>query len=523
MRLLPKKVSPTRALVEEVGAAVLREQHDEIEKLKREIGRLQSLEEDQIRGLAELLIQAWLGPSRGPCRKVFFDDPVWGNTYVDEELTELFFHPLIQRLNHIKQLSFAYLTFPNATHSRLAHSLGTCRNLEVSLTTIFRNNLLYKKSGAEPIQLDAAARGNLVLKARAAALLHDVGHAPFGHALDKLIGYFDPTRALLHPDKVYSDRYLREHLRGVVPKSVDVENLAAIMRQDVTLSGWDLLVADLLDSPLDADRMDYLARDAHMTGLSMGVTAVEALMERMCPFEEDGQIFLTFEASCVPYVEDFLLAREKMYGRCYEHPSKLAAERIFTRLVEGLLRDHGLRIDQIMLLTDEQVLALLGLAAVGSEENSELLYALLRSVEYEAVLEVDLNEKSHEVEQWNSYRIKPRMGRMAYVEWPREREKMISAAAGLGENGSWRVLVTIPDQRTGVPNESKVQILERNSTEGYRLRPLFEVAPQLLGRLKDAHKPRGKIRVLADRRLAEQQKKEIEQAARDILSKGPNG
>ncbi len=70
-----------------------------------------------------------------------------------------------------------------------------------------------------------------------------------------------------------------------------------------------------------------------MTGLAMGVTSIEALIERMCPFREGNQVFLTFNDSCFPYIDDFLLAREKMYALCYEHPSKLAAERIFTRLV----------------------------------------------------------------------------------------------------------------------------------------------------------------------------------------------
>ena len=106
----------------------------------------------------------------------------------------------------------------------------------------------------------------------------------------------------------------------------------------------------------------------------------------MCPFQEGEEIFLTFDSSCLPYIEDFLVAREKMYALCYEHPSKLAAERIFTRLVENLLREHRLGMETVMLLTDEQILALLGLAAVTSNESSDLLSALLQNVEFENVL-----------------------------------------------------------------------------------------------------------------------------------------
>src|SRR6266849_7424664 len=313
MRLLPRKVLPSKVLVDEVKNEIFQEQSKELYELRQELSTLRPLQENQIRGLAKILIEVWLAPGNKKQEKLFFDDPVWGHTCIDEELSDLFFHPLIQRLNHIKQLSFAYLRFPNATHSRLAHSLGTCRNVETSLTTIFRNNLLYKATGRESISLDPLARRNLTLKAKAAALLHDVGHAPFGHTLDKLIGYHDPVHPLSSPDKHYSRKYFTEFLRPHLPLSIDAENLAGLLAPNrVGLSRWDTLVADLLDSDLDADRMDFLVRDADMTGLMMGVTSAEALIERMCPFEEGDDVFLTFEKSCLPYVEDFLVARETM-------------------------------------------------------------------------------------------------------------------------------------------------------------------------------------------------------------------
>ncbi len=531
MRLLPRKVLPSRILIDEVKNEIFQEQSKELYELRQELSTLRPLQENHINGLAKLLIKVWLAPGNKKQEKLFFDDPVWGHTCIDEELSDLFFHPLIQRLNHIKQLSFAYLRFPNATHSRLAHSLGTCRNLEASLTTIFRNNLLYKATGTENISLDPVARRQLIIKAKAAALLHDVGHAPFGHALDKFIGYYDPLRPLPHPDKHYSREYLDKFLKHHLPGSIDSDNLGAILHPDrVGLSTWDTLAADLLDSALDADRMDFLVRDAHMTGLSMGVTGIEALIERMCPFQDEDQIFLTFHSSCLPYVEDFLMAREKMYALCYENPSKLAAERIFTRLVENLLREHKLDIDTVMLLTDEQILALLGLAAVTSEESSKLLYALLQNIEFVSVFEADLTEstdsgnektpplpsRNAQISQWTSSRSSRRMGRWAYIDAPNEWERTIAIAGGLGEKNKCQVLVTVPDQRTSVPNEISALILERTAS-GYRVRKLFDFDPKLKDRLTDAHKPRGKIRVFADSRLNADQKSDIQRAAHELL------
>ena len=517
LRLLRRKVVPSKTLIEEVKDGVLSEQHAELEKLRQELSTLRPMQENLIGSLAELLTRVWLTPSDRKRDKLFFDDPVWGHTCMDEELSDLFFHPLIQRLNHIKQLSFAYLRFPNATHSRLAHTLGTCRNMEASLTTMFRNNWLYKATGRESIPLDPIARRELILKAKAAALLHDVGHAPFGHTLDKLIGYYDPVRPLSSPDKHYSRRYFNEFLRAHLPNSIDAENLAALLASDqISLSRWDTLLADLLDSALDADRMDFLVRDSHMTGLVMGVTSTEALIERMCPFQEEDDVFLTFEKSCLPYVEDFLTAREKMYALCYEYPPKLAAERIFTRLVENLLREYSLGLPIVILLTDEQILALLGLAAVSSAESSQLLSALLQNVKYEIVLEADLTSPNERISSWNKARHSGRMGRLAYVDWPSDREREIAVAAGLGEENKWRVLVTIPDQRTGVPHTINAKILEPTAS-GYTVKKLLDIDSEMHKKLKDANKPREKIRVFADSRLDPHRIGEIERAARELL------
>lgn len=513
MRLLPRNVKPSQLLITEAVNEIVQQQATELEELREELDILRPLQQNQITNLSKLLTGAWLKPTTRKADKLFFDDPLWGQTCVDEELTEIFFHPLIQRLNHIKQLSFAYLRFPNATHSRLAHSLGTCRNLEASLTTMFRNNFLYGTTGRKPIPLDPIERRELLVKAKAAALLHDVGHAPFGHTLDKLIGYYDGTRPLKSPDKHYSRKYYDDFLRAHLPTFIDADNLAEILGPDQSnLTGWDTLIADLVASELDADRMDFLVRDAHMTGLLMGLTSTEALIERMCPFQEGEQIFLTFDSSCLPYAEDFLIAREKMYALCYEHPSKLAAERIFCRLVENLMRDHSLSRESILLLTDEQILALLGLAAVTSNESAELLSALLQNVEFAEVLEVELTSTNPLVSKWNTSRHLPRMGHWAYIDSPTNWEKEIAAASGIGEPNKWRVLVSVPDQRTGIPNESSARILERVGS-GYRIRRLFDIQSSTREKLKEEHKPRGKIRVFADSRIDPKQRAEIQKAA----------
>src|SRR6266853_3562383 len=101
-------------------------------------------------------------------------------------------------------------------------------------------------------------------------------------------------------------------------------------------------------------------------------------------------------------------------------------------LVGNLIRDHNLALDAFMLLTDEQTLAVLGLAAVTCIESSHLLSALLQNAPYETVLEVDLTNANALISNWNKDRLSGRMGHLVYVDWPGDRERVIAIASGLG-------------------------------------------------------------------------------------------
>jgi len=120
------------------------------------------------------------------------------------------------------------------------------------------------------------------------------------------------------------------------------------------------------------------------------------------------------------------------------------------------------------------------------------------------------------ISRWNKDRLSGRMGRLAYVEWPGERERDIATAAGLGEQNKWQVLVSIPDQRTGVPHAINAKILERTGA-GYSVEKLLDIEKEIHKRLKDVNKAREKIRVFADSRLDPKQIGEIERVAKEML------
>ncbi len=118
-------------------------------------------------------------------------DPIYGVISIDEKLLRILRQPIVQRLSHIHQLSFSYLTFPTATHSRLAHSLGVCKISELALSGILARNDLYSAQWPNPREIDVSLddREKLLFKCRLAGMLHDLGHGPFGHGLDKYVGF----------------------------------------------------------------------------------------------------------------------------------------------------------------------------------------------------------------------------------------------------------------------------------------------------------------------------------------------
>src|SRR5258708_3107377 len=150
----------------------------------------------------------WESSSGRQCgSQIYEDDPVYLQLALDPSLSDIIAQPIVQRLNHIRQLSFAYLAFRSATHTRLAHSLGACRNAQVVMRKVFQDGYLYTKEGRLPIGMrERKAKGYTKL-AMITALLHDLGHGPLSHALDIHIG-LGSARKTAKPDREYSIQYI---------------------------------------------------------------------------------------------------------------------------------------------------------------------------------------------------------------------------------------------------------------------------------------------------------------------------
>src|SRR6185369_16481453 len=215
---------------------------------------------------------------------IYVDDPIYRQVLIEEQISPIFRHPLVQRLGHIKQLSFSQLTFPAATHTRLSHCLGAAKNAEKAASRILDKGILYSENGIKRIELSEEEQRQVILKAKVAGLLHDLGHGPYGHGLDQYVKAITKKGS---PDKIFAINYIQKYLSQTISNcGIDVDDIVKVLSTEGSdLEGYDTLINNLIDSPIDIDRMDYLVRDAHMTGLSIGAINIDALIERMIPFE----------------------------------------------------------------------------------------------------------------------------------------------------------------------------------------------------------------------------------------------
>jgi HD superfamily phosphohydrolase len=248
-------------------------------------------------------------------RKSIFD-PVHGTILLDAPSLALIGTGEFQRLWGIRQTGFAHLVFPGANHTRLEHSLGT---------------FWVAGQMADRAGLDEPARRRVT----AAALLHDLGHGPFSHTLD---GPMAEVLGMSH------EGVSRARIEGTDPSwpTALVEIPTILERYD--LSPRD--IANLVDRPhgrapppleksilhgaVDADRIDYLQRDAHYTGVAHGAVDAGRLLETIR--EDRGH--LVFAEKGRSAVEGFLIGRALMYSTVYYHKTVRAAEMMAQAAVE---------------------------------------------------------------------------------------------------------------------------------------------------------------------------------------------
>ncbi|MGL4953625.1 MAG: HD domain-containing protein [Culicoidibacterales bacterium] len=240
-----------------------------------------------------------------------FRDPIYTYIYVKEQLIwKLIDTKPMQRLRRIHQLGGTFQAFPGAEHTRFGHALGVYEMARLIIETV------------PDLQSELNAREKLL--AQCAALLHDIGHGPFSHAMETLFGMnHEQLSIALILDKS-GDIY-------PLLQSVD-EQFAEDVAKIIAKTYPRKLLVQLISSQLDADRMDYLRRDAYFSGVPYGNFDPIRILRVMRVVDDR----LVFKASGMHAIENYIMSRYHMYWQVYFHPIGRSYELVLSALIERL-------------------------------------------------------------------------------------------------------------------------------------------------------------------------------------------
>ena len=245
-------------------------------------------------------------------------DPIHGFVHADRLEAALVGCRPLQRLRWIHQLGLTFLVYPGAEHSRFAHVLGA-----MHLAGRIFDALCDKRPGL----VEPAERPRLRRLARAAALLHDLGHAPYSHSAEDRfengIDHEEMTRRLLATDEVTA--LFRRFGDGV--EAGDVADLLA-----GRVAPGRRFLAQIVSGELDVDKMDYLLRDSLFCGVRYGVYDLDRLLETLTPIDdpETGAVGIGIEEGGVHSAEALVLARYYMFTQVYFNVTGKALEHHLT-------------------------------------------------------------------------------------------------------------------------------------------------------------------------------------------------
>jgi hypothetical protein len=338
------------------------------------------------------LAKSWLGSiqitlERAPASRGFpktFNDPIWGVIELYPWEVVLLDSLLLQRLRGVRQLGMAHLVYPGATHDRLEHMRGVVAAAARMVTALKHNAEHRRKFGAEPDDTVPLPSDTDVWSVRLAALVHDIGHGPFSHATEPLLGErfeqdFKAAEEVLRTAFVGVSRIapsetlavlvvLTDAMREVldeprlgIPRDAGGRELAPAIAARLLGSHSHLdapYLSGVISGPLDADKLDYMARDSHHAGLPVGLdmdrlisklevvtvtheNAPASLRERVARAPKRRIYEVGISLAGLGAYEQMIITRVILYDRLYHHHKVRAAEAMVRQLVRLSEQEAG--------------------------------------------------------------------------------------------------------------------------------------------------------------------------------------
>ncbi|MBU4141703.1 HD domain-containing protein [Patescibacteria group bacterium] len=262
---------------------------------------------------------------------IILKDPLYGFISLEEPFKSLIETEQFQRLRNIKQLGLSYLIYPSAHHSRFEHSIGAF---------YLAQKIIEKISTEKAIRKDKILYGKEFM---AAALLHDIGHYPFSHAIEKSIGLLNGAS--------HEQQTINIIRRGKIAEVIKKSKLNIGIICDFIKGGGKF--GKLISGQIDVDRLDYLKRDSYYTGVAYGVIEVDVIIKSM---EVVGKKYFVDE-KYLPAFESILISRYLMYSMVYMHRKTLIANNMLRAAFEKAISAGEILPDEIAKFDDIDFIA----------------------------------------------------------------------------------------------------------------------------------------------------------------------
>jgi HD superfamily phosphohydrolase len=268
-------------------------------------------------------------------------DPLWNTIRLDPVAVRLVDTPAYQRLRYIRQLGFAHLVYPGATHTRFDHALGVYHLAGTAL------RLLREGTGGR-LPEEAEAGAELIPYA---ALLHDIGHYAFSHALEEL-----ESDRLPGDHEAVSARYFRSPELAAALEDLGPGAPEAIHALIRGVSPHPL--GGLVSGSLDLDKMEYLRRDAWFCGVPYGQVDVDRLLQGLVllPDPASGRLEVGVHEKAMSALESLLFAKVQMFRNVYWHHGVRAATALYRRIVDEAVTLGVFTPEGLVGPTDEELL-----------------------------------------------------------------------------------------------------------------------------------------------------------------------
>ena len=302
-------------------------------------------------------------------------DPLWNNIRVGPLALGLIDTREFQRLRYVRQLGLAYLVYPGATHTRFEHALGAYHLARRTLALLDERDELHDVSAEQQTDVWIAA------------LLHDIGHYPFSHALEEIGAPHHETIAR----PILTRGTIAEILADARGPGAP-ERIGALIRGES-----ESALQGLISGSLDLDKIEYLKRDAYMCGVPYGEIDVDRLLNSLTIADDPDSGVRTVGVleKGLSALESLLFAKYQMYRNVYWHHAVRSATAMYKRIVDDALRAGIIDTEALPASTDEGLLH-----EIEEVSPSPVLDALRQRRLHKRALELPAAELGDHAPEW---------------------------------------------------------------------------------------------------------------------------